>query len=78
MRINLTITWYSGKLNKKKLNKKCLDILAKEISSASKSKKKVTKSVKINLTKNENYSYDLNIDTKLMDALMGGLISGYQ
>ena len=69
---------YSGKLNKKKLNKKCLDILAKEISSASKSKKKITKSININLTKNENYSYDLKVDTKLMDALMGGLISGYQ
>ena len=74
----MILNLYSGKLNKKKLNKKCLDILAKEISSASKSKKKVTKSVKINLTKNENYSYDLNIDTKLMDALIGGLISGYQ
>lgn len=69
---------YSGKLNKKKLNKKCLDIFAKEISSASKSKKKITKSININLTKNENYSYDLKVDTKLMDALMGGLISGYK
>lgn len=69
---------YSEKLNKKKLNKKCLDILAKEISSASKSKKKITKRININLTKNENYSYDLKVDTKLMDALMGGLISGYK
>jgi len=66
---------YSESISKVKMNKKCLNILSKEIANAAKSKKKIKKTVDITLLKNENHSYDIKINTKLMDLLMGGIIS---
>lgn len=63
------------KTKKSNLNKKFMKIFSDEIIKASKSKKKVTKTINIKLTKNENYGYDLKPDKNLINALTGGLIS---
>ena len=67
---------YSGSLDRKKLNGKCLDILNKAVKQAVKEKKKFSREVKVTLTENDHHAYDLKVDNKLMDALSGGFISG--
>lgn len=65
---------YSGNLSKKKLNAKCLSIFANQTEKASKSAKLQTETITINLTKNDNYSWDMQLTEEMMEIIMGGLI----
>lgn len=65
---------YSGNLSKKKLNAKCLSIFANQTEKASESTKLQTETITINLTKNDNYSWDMQLTEEMMEIIMGGLI----
>ena len=67
---------YSGSLNRKNLNAKCLKILLKSVKESLKENKKYTKEVDVELVENDHNAYDLKVTNKLMDAVTGGLISG--
>lgn len=65
---------YSGNLSKKKLNAKCLSIFANQTEKASQSTEVRTETITINLTKNDNYSWDMQLTEEMMEIIMGGLI----
>lgn len=65
---------YSGNLDQKSLNKKCLSLFAEQVKKASKSKKVKKSQVEIHLTKNENYSWDMELTEEMMETFIGGLI----
>ena len=65
---------YSGNLSKKKLNAKCLSIFANQTEKASESTKLQTETITIVLTKNDNYSWDMQLTEEMMEIIMGGLI----
>lgn len=65
---------YSGDLNKKKLNAKCLSIFADQVEKASEKKKSSTETISITLKKNDNYSWDMELTEEMMEIFMGGLI----
>ena len=65
---------YSGNLSKKKLNAKCLSIFANQTEKASESTKLQTETITINLTKNDNYSWDMQLTEEMIEIIMGGLI----
>lgn len=65
---------YSGDLSKKKLNAKCLSIFTAQVEKASESKEVNKETVSINLKKNDNYSWDMELTEELMEIFMGGLI----
>lgn len=65
---------YSGDLSKKKLNAKCLSIFANQVEKASESTETQTREIAISLTKNDNYSWDMELTEEMMEIIMGGLI----
>ncbi|MCQ4637481.1 DUF5105 domain-containing protein [Anaerovorax odorimutans] len=65
---------YSGKVNKKNLNAKCLSIFAEQVEKASKSEPGQAQKLTVKLTKNDNYSWDMELTEEMMKTIMGGLI----
>lgn len=65
---------YSGKVDKKTLNAKCLDIFAKQVEKASQSEAGEPQRITVNLTKNDNYGWDMELTEEMMEIIMGGLI----
>lgn len=74
---------YTGDMNKKSLNKKCLDIYVDQVEKTAKKAEKAqaegkdalqSQVVTINLTKNENYSWDMELTEEMMEIILGGLI----
>lgn len=67
---------YSGNMTKKKLNAKCLELFTKQVEKASDAKDDglKTQTITINLTKNDNYSWDMELTEEMMEIILGGLI----
>ena len=64
---------YAG-LNKKTLNAKCLELFVKQVKKAAKKADMKTETLTIHLTKNENYSWDMELTEEMMNVILGGLI----
>ncbi|MCI9597216.1 MAG: hypothetical protein HFE75_07975 [Firmicutes bacterium] len=71
---------YSGDMSKQALNKKCLEIFAAQVEKAAEKAEPGSKNapqaqtITINLTKNKNYSWDMELTEEMMEIIMGGLI----
>lgn len=74
---------YSGDMSKKALNKKCLSIYADQVEKVAEKAEQAepdsknapqSQTVTINLTKNKNYSWDMELTEEMMKIIMGGLI----
>lgn len=65
---------YSGKLDRKTLNAKCLAMFTKQVEKASSKEKIQTETMEINVTKNDNYGWDMELTEEMMEIIMGGLI----
>lgn len=65
---------YTGKNSKKSLNKKCLSIFAKQVEKASQAAPGEPQTLTVKLTKNDNYSWDMELTEEMMEIIMGGLI----
>ena len=65
---------YTGKNSKKSLNKKCLSIFAKQVEKASQAEAGEPQTLTVKLTKNDNYSWDMELTEEMMEIIMGGLI----
>lgn len=64
---------YAG-LSKKTLNAKCLELFVKQVRKAAKKADMNTETLTIHLTKNENYSWDMELTEEMMNVILGGLI----
>lgn len=64
---------YAG-LSKKTLNAKCLELFVKQVRKAAKKADMKTEILTIHLTKNENYSWDMELTEEMMNVILGGLI----
>ncbi len=74
---------YSGDMSKQALNKKCLEIFAAQVEKTAKKAENAepgsknapqTQTITINLTKNDNYSWDMELTEEMMEIILGGLI----
>ncbi len=74
---------YSDDMNKKNLNKKCLSIYVDQVEKIAKKAEKAqdsgknalqSQTVTIDLTKNDNYSWDMDLTEEMMETILGGLI----
>lgn len=74
---------YSGDMSKQALNKKCLEIFADQVEKTAKKAENAEPGSKnapqaqiitINLTKNDNYSWDMELTEEMMEIILGGLI----
>lgn len=61
-------------LSKKTLNSVCLELFVKQVKKAAQKADMKTEILTINLTKNENYSWDMELTEEMMNIIMGGLI----
>ncbi|MCI8646304.1 MAG: hypothetical protein HFE76_05745 [Firmicutes bacterium] len=64
---------YAG-LSEKTLNAKCLELFVKQVRKAAKKADMNTETLTIHLTKNENYSWDMELTEEMMNVILGGLI----
>lgn len=70
----MTEAIYEDDITKDKLNAKCLKIYVNQIEKAAeKTDALVTETVTINLTKNADYGWDMEMTDELMKACIGGL-----
>lgn len=66
-------------LTKAKIKKACVRVFEEQLDATIKKKEKVTNKVTIELKANdENHNWDVQLDDKLMDAMLGGLMSAYK
>lgn len=61
-------------LSQKTLNAKCLELFVNQVKKAAKKADMDKETLTINLTKNENYSWDMELTEEMMSTIMGGLI----
>lgn len=61
-------------LSKKTLNSVCLELFVRQVKKAAQKADMKTEILTINLTKNENYSWDMELTEEMMNIIMGGLI----
>ena len=65
---------YKEEVTKKVIKKECMNIFAAQINSTSeKENNLVTKTVEVNLTKNDNYTWDMEVTKALTKAAIGGM-----
>lgn len=65
---------YKDQVTKKVMQKECMNIFAAQMNSTSeKENNTVTKTVEVNLTKNDNYTWDMEVTKELTKAAIGGM-----
>jgi len=65
---------YKEEVTKKVMKKECMNIFAAHINGTSeKENNLVTKTVEVNLTKNDNYTWDMEVTKELTKAAIGGM-----
>lgn len=61
-------------LSEETLNAQCLALFVKQVKKAAKTADMNTETLTIHLTKNENYSWDMELTEEMMNTIIGGLI----
>lgn len=61
-------------LSEETLNAQCLTLFVKQVKKAAKTADMNTETLTIHLTKNENYSWDMELTEEMMNTIIGGLI----
>lgn len=61
-------------LSKETLNAQCLTLFVQQVKKAAKKADMDTETLTIHLTKNENYSWDMELTEEMMNTIIGGLI----